>query len=86
MAFQRARNRVRRESARAVHCRPTMEEDVEPRDRDQFERLWMLRQVYAYRSRYDSDPVLSVEAALAYGELLLRLSRSQRYFWTNQVA
>jgi hypothetical protein len=64
---------------------PGMEEELEFQDRDQFERLWVLRQAYAYRSRYDSEPVLSLEAAVAYGELLLRLSRSQRFFWTNQV-
>jgi hypothetical protein len=60
-----------------------MEEELEVRARDAFERLWIYRQVYAYRSPYDSDPVLSVDAAVAYGELLLRLSRS---YWSRQLA
>jgi hypothetical protein len=62
-----------------------MEERVDVRRREAFERLWVYRQVYAYRSPYDSEPVLSIEAAVAYGELLLRLNRSKRH-WARQVA
>ena len=39
------------------------------------ERLVLLRAWYRLRSAYDRDPVLCVEAAIAYGESLLRHTR-----------
>lgn len=65
-----------------------MQEPMQPMqlsDRELFEKLWVYRQVYRYRSGYDSESVLSLDATVAYGELLLRLNRSHR-FWSRQVA
>jgi hypothetical protein len=44
--------------------------------RELFEQLWLYRQVYRLRSRYDSEPVLSVAGAIALGEHLMRRRRS----------
>lgn len=40
-----------------------------------FERLLVLRDCYPLRSDYDRRPVLSVEAAIDYGEWRMRLAR-----------
>ena len=40
--------------------------------RELFEQLWLYRQIYHLRGGYDSDPVLSVAAAIALGERLMR--------------
>ena len=45
--------------------------------RELFEQLWLYRQVYRLRGRYDSEPVLSVAGAIALGEHLMRRRRSQ---------
>lgn len=39
------------------------------------ERLVVYRRVYHLRSDYDSKPVLTVAAAVAYGEQLMHTSR-----------
>lgn len=44
--------------------------------RELFERLWLYRQIYRLRRRYDSEPVLSVAEAIAHGERLLRSDRA----------
>lgn len=49
----------------------------EPRDRELLERLCMYRRLYARRSRYDCEPILTVHAAIAYGEALLRHARTR---------
>jgi hypothetical protein len=43
---------------------------------DLLERLVIYRRAYALRSRYDSEPVLSVKAAIAYGERTMRTARA----------
>lgn len=45
--------------------------------RELFEQLWLYRQVYRLRGRYDSEPVLSVAGAIALGEHLMGRRRSQ---------
>jgi len=42
------------------------------RGRDVFEVARAYRAVYALRSAYDRQPVLTVSAAIAYGALMLR--------------
>ena len=44
---------------------------------DLLERLIVYRRAYALRSRYDSAAVLSVDAAVAYGERTKRAARAQ---------
>ena len=44
-------------------------------ERELFEVAHAYRAVYALRSVYDRRPVLTVSAAIAYGELTLRLER-----------
>jgi len=44
---------------------------------DLLERLMAYRRAYALRSRYDSAPVLTVDAAIAYGEQTKRAARAQ---------
>jgi len=43
---------------------------------DLLERLVIYRRAYALRSRYDSEPVLTIEAAIAYGERAKRTARA----------
>jgi len=43
---------------------------------DLLERLMAYRRAYVLRSRYDSAAVLTVEAAIAYGELTKRAARA----------
>lgn len=43
--------------------------------RDLFELAQVYRAVYALRTAYDRQPVLTVSAAVAYGELLMRTGR-----------
>ena len=43
--------------------------------RELFEVAQVYRAVYALRTAYDCQPVLTVSAAIAYGELLLRRDR-----------
>ena len=43
--------------------------------RDLLERLVVYRRVYHLRSDYDSKPVLTVAAAVAYGEQLAKAGR-----------
>jgi hypothetical protein len=45
--------------------------------RELFEQLWLYRQIYHLRGRYDSEPALSVAEAIALGERLRRRRRSQ---------
>jgi hypothetical protein len=40
------------------------------------ERLVVYRRVYHLRSDYDSKPVLTVAAAVTYGEQLMRIART----------
>ena len=44
-------------------------------ERELFEVAHAYRAVYALRSAYDRKPVLTVSAAIAYGELSLRTDR-----------
>jgi len=44
-------------------------------EREPFEVAHAYRAVYALRSAYDREPVLTVSAAIAYGELSLRMDR-----------
>ena len=43
---------------------------------DFLERLVIYRRAYALRSQYDSEPVLSVKAAIAYAERAKRAVRA----------
>ena len=43
---------------------------------DLLERLVIYRRAYALRGRYDSEPVLTVEAAIAYAERTKRTART----------
>lgn len=43
--------------------------------RELLERLVVLRRVYGLRSGYDRRPLLSVRAAIAHGERLMRDAR-----------
>ena len=45
--------------------------------RELFEQLWLYRQIYHLRGRYDSEPALKVAEAIAIGERLMRQRRSQ---------
>ena len=45
---------------------------------DLLERLVALRRVYHLRSDWDTRPILSVAAAVGYGELLLRSTHSAK--------
>ena len=50
---------------------------MDRRERDDFlERLVIYRRAYVLRSRYDSEPVLTVEAAIAYCERTMRTARA----------
>jgi hypothetical protein len=42
---------------------------------DLLERLVIYRRAYALRGRYDSEPILTVEAAIAYAERTKRTLR-----------
>jgi hypothetical protein len=44
-------------------------------ERQLFEMAHVYRAVYALRSAYDRQPVLTVTAAIAYGERILRMDR-----------
>jgi hypothetical protein len=49
---------------------------MDRRDRsDLLERLVVYRRVYHLRSDYDARPLLSVRAAMAHGERILRAAR-----------
>lgn len=56
-----------------------------PNENELLERLCMYRRLYPRKSRYDVEPVLTVDAAIAYGEALLRYSRT-RDLWLRQAA
>jgi len=43
--------------------------------REVFEVVRAYRAVYALRTAYDRQPILTVSAAIAYGELMLRADR-----------
>ena len=43
--------------------------------REVFEVVRAYRAVYALRTAYDRQPILTVSAAIAYGELSLRMDR-----------
>lgn len=45
---------------------------------DMLEQLVAYRHVYHLRSDFDAKPVLSVAAAVSYGELLMRATHSAR--------
>ncbi|MGH2456485.1 MAG: hypothetical protein ACRDHD_09555 [Candidatus Limnocylindria bacterium] len=47
-----------------------------------FERLWLLRACYPYRSDYDTRSTLTVGEVVLYGEQLMRLARL-RGRWTG---
>jgi len=50
---------------------------MDRRERNDFlERLVIYRRAYALRSRYDSEPVLSVKAAIAYAKRTMRAARA----------
>jgi hypothetical protein len=50
---------------------------MDRRERNDFlEQLVIYRRAYAFRSRYDSEPVLSVKAAIAYAERTKRAARA----------
>jgi hypothetical protein len=49
-----------------------------PTDGELLERLCMYRRLYGLRSAYDAEPVLSVDAAVAYAEALLLYSRKHQ--------
>jgi hypothetical protein len=49
------------------------------------ERLCMYRRLYARRSAYDAESVLSVDGAIAYGEALLLYAR-RRDPWKPRAA
>jgi len=43
---------------------------------DLLERLVIYRRAYALRSSYDSEPCLTIDAAIAYGERAKRSARA----------
>ena len=50
---------------------------MDRRERNDFlERLVIYRRAYALRSQYDSEPVLSVRAAIAKAERAMRTART----------
>ena len=50
---------------------------MDRRERNDFlERLMIYRRAYALRGPYDSEPVLSVKAAIAYAERAKRVLRA----------
>jgi hypothetical protein len=50
---------------------------MDRRERNDFlERLVIYRRAYALRSEYDSEPVLSVKAAIAYAQRTMRAART----------
>jgi len=49
---------------------------MDRRERNDFlERLVIFRRAYALRSQFDSEPVLSIKAAIAFGERIMRAAR-----------
>jgi hypothetical protein len=54
-------------------------------DRELLERLCVYRRLYQLKSEYDSEPGMSVVAAIAYGEALMRHART-RGAWLRQTA
>jgi hypothetical protein len=54
-------------------------------DRELLERLCAYRRLYQMKGRYDSEPGMSVPAALLYGEALMRYART-RGAWLRQTA
>jgi flagellar biosynthesis chaperone FliJ len=46
-------------------------------DRELLERLCAYRRLYQMKSRYDSESGMSVAAVLAYGEALMRYTRTR---------
>ena len=50
---------------------------MDRRERNDFlERLVIFRRAYALRSQCDSEPVLSIKAAIAFGERIMRTARA----------
>ena len=50
---------------------------MDRRERNDFlERLVIFRRAYGLRSRFDSEPVLSIKAAIAFGERIMRTARA----------
>jgi hypothetical protein len=47
----------------------------QPNDNDLFDSLCLLRELYAEQGQLDRDVALSVNAAVVYGEGLLRIGR-----------
>jgi hypothetical protein len=79
-----------RKSARRVHWRlADMRESAmrreQPNDRELLERLCVYRRLYQLKSSYDSESAMSVMAAVAYGEALMRHART-RGAWLRQTA
>jgi hypothetical protein len=55
---------------------PMKDRPMDRRERsDLLERLVVYRRVYHLRSDYDARPLLSVRAAMAHGERMMRASR-----------
>ena len=46
-------------------------------DRELLERLCVYRRLYQMKSGYDSEPSMTVLAAVAYGEALMRFARTR---------
>jgi hypothetical protein len=59
---------------------------IDPRPReDLLEALCFMRNLYARRGAADSETVLTVDAAIAYGEMLMRVGRrrDEARIWRN---
>lgn len=54
-------------------------------DRELLERLCVYRRLYQMKSGYDSEPGMTVLAAVAYGEALMHFART-RGSWLRQTA
>jgi hypothetical protein len=54
-------------------------------DPELLERLCAYRRLYQMKSDYDSEPGMSVSAAMAYEEALMRYARTQGA-WLRQTA
>jgi len=54
-------------------------------DRELLERLCAYRRLYQIKSHYDSEPGMTVLAAVAYGEALMQFART-RGIWLRQTA
>lgn len=70
---------IRQEAVRPSPCIAPRADDADMtnRRRELHEQLWLHRQIYHLRGRYDCEPAVSVAEAIALGERLMRRCRSQ---------